>query len=81
MYYTYIIESQIKKGQRYIGYTTNLDKRIAEHDSGKCLYTAKFRPWDLKLYIAFESLELARKFESYLKSGSGHAFAKKHFGF
>jgi hypothetical protein len=25
-------------------------------------------------------LDLARNFEQYLKSGSGHAFAKKHFG-
>jgi hypothetical protein len=25
-------------------------------------------------------LDLAREFEDCLKSGSGHAFAKKHFG-
>lgn len=81
MYHTYIIESKIKEGQRYIGHTSNLKKRIAEHNSAKCLHTAKFRPWKLKLYIGFESLELARQFESYLKSGSGHAFANKHFGF
>ena len=43
------------------------------------LPTAKHRPWKLKLYVAFETLELARSFERYLKSGSGHAFAKRHF--
>jgi len=30
-------------------------------------------------YIAFETIEAAQRFEHYLKSGSGHAFAKRHF--
>ena len=33
----------------------------------------------LKFYAAFETLDLAQEFERYLKSGSGHAFANKHF--
>jgi len=81
MYYTYIIESEIKQDQRYIGHTSDITQRLAEHNSGKCLYTVKFRPWKIKLYIGFETLVLARQFERYLKSGSGHAFANKHFGF
>ena len=36
-------------------------------------------PWKLKLYIAFETLPQAQHFEKYLKSGSGHAFANRHF--
>jgi len=32
-----------------------------------------------KLYIAFENPRLARNFERYLKSRSGHAFANRHF--
>jgi hypothetical protein len=31
------------------------------------------------LRIAFETLEQAQHFEHYLKSGSGHAFANRHF--
>src|SRR5271165_2889966 len=42
-------------------------------------HAAKFRPWKLKLYIAFESKESALAFEQYLKSGSGRAFCKRHF--
>ena len=79
MYYTYIIESIIKPGERYIGHTSNLKNRIAEHNNGKCNHTSKLKPWKLKLYTAFETLDQAQKFEHYLKSGSGHAFAKKHF--
>src|SRR5262245_13295403 len=29
--------------------------------------------------VAFETIEQAQTFEQYLKSGSGHAFAKRHF--
>jgi hypothetical protein len=30
-------------------------------------------------FYAFETPALAPEFERYLKSGSGHAFAKRHF--
>ncbi|MCG2711675.1 MAG: GIY-YIG nuclease family protein [Candidatus Omnitrophica bacterium] len=79
MYYTYIIESETISNRRYIGHTSDITERLAEHNSGKSPHTAKFRPWRLRLYIAFETLEQAQHFERYLKSGSGHAFANKHF--
>lgn len=79
MYYTYIIESLNKPEERYIGHTSDLKKRLAEHNSGKCEHTSKLKPWKLKLYVAFETLDQAQRFEKYLKSGSGHAFANKHF--
>jgi hypothetical protein len=37
-------------------------------------------PGTIKFYAAFETATLAQQFEGYLKSGSGHAFAKRHFG-
>ena len=79
MYFTYILESLTKPGERYIGHTTDLKKRLKEHNAGKCSHTSGLKPWKLKLYIAFETLIQAQRFEKYLKSGSGHAFAKRHF--
>ena len=79
MHYTYILESKIKPGERYIGHTSDLKKRLEEHNAGKCRHTTKLKPWKIKLYIAFETLAQAKSFEHYLKSGSGHAFAKRHF--
>ena len=38
----------------------------------------KFMPWELVFYAALQDEVTARKFESYLKSGSGRAFARKH---
>ena len=79
MYYTYILESVKYPGKRYIGHTSNLKQRLRGHNAGNCSYTSKFRPWKIKMYVAFEKLETAQKFEKYLKSGSGHAFANRHF--
>jgi putative endonuclease len=41
--------------------------------------TSKYRPWRLRIYFAFSDEARALAFEKYLKSGSGRAFAKKHF--
>jgi predicted GIY-YIG superfamily endonuclease len=79
MYFTYILESSNEPGERYIGHTSDLRKRLEEHNSGKCRHTAKYKPWKLKLYVAFETLSQAQHFERYLKSGAGHAFANRHF--
>src|SRR5437867_11925678 len=63
----------------YIGHTADLRQRLADHNARKCPHTSKFVPWKIKLYVAFETLEQAQRFERYLKSGSGHVFAKRHF--
>jgi len=79
MHYTYILESLARPGEHYIGHTSDIRKRFKEHNSGKCSHSAKLKPWKLKVYVAFETLEQAQHFERYLKSGSGHAFANRHF--
>lgn len=52
--------------------------RLVKHNEGGSPHTAKFKPWKLVAYIAFQDKEKAAAFEQYLKSGSGHAFANKH---
>ena len=79
MFYTYIIRSINNPDQRYIGSTSDLRKRLAKHNEGGVPHTAPFKPWKLEVYIAFETKEKAAAFEAYLKTGSGHAFAKCHF--
>jgi putative endonuclease len=80
MFYTYILQSLKYPEQRYIGHTDDLKRRLSEHNAGKCHHTVKFMPWKVHVYIAFKEMNLAQEFERYLKSGSGHAFAKRHFG-
>ena len=79
MFYTYILRSLSHPEQRYIGSTTDLKARLAKHNAGEVPHTSKFKPWKLEVYIAFETKEKATAFETYLKSGSGHAFANRHF--
>ena len=77
MYYVYLIRSINYPDQTYIGLTDNLRARIAKHNEGGSPHTAKFKPWVLKTYLAFSTRLQAANFETYLKSGSGRAFAKK----
>ena len=78
MYYVYLIESVSAQDERYLGMTGDLKKRLQEHNGGKSSHTSKFGPWKLKTYVAFTDRAKAEAFERYLRSGSGHAFARKH---
>ncbi|MBN8936354.1 MAG: GIY-YIG nuclease family protein [Rhizobiales bacterium] len=77
MFYVYLIGSLSSNEQRYVGMTTDLKRRLQEHNDGKSYHTSKFKPWRLVTYVAFSDRAKAGSFERYLKSGSGHAFANK----
>lgn len=79
MHYVYLLTSERDPRQRYTGVTSDLRKRLADHNSGRSPHTSHFLPWRLKAYIAFSDENKAAQFERYLKSGSGHAFANRHF--
>ncbi len=77
MRYVSLLQSTGVLGQRYVGVTSDLKKRLADHNAGKSRHTSKYVPWKLVTYVAFSDERKAESFEQYLKSGSGHAFAKK----
>ncbi|MDP1738418.1 MAG: GIY-YIG nuclease family protein [Caulobacter sp.] len=79
MHYVYLLESVGEPGQRYTGLTDDLKARLAAHNAGRSPHTSKYRPWRLVTYVAFNTRTKAAAFESYLKSGSGNAFAAKRF--
>ncbi len=74
-YYTYILKSQ-KNNSLYIGYTSDLKKRLKEHNSGKNQATRPFRPYVLIFYEAFLSKIDAQDRERYLKGGYGRKTIK-----
>jgi len=78
--YVYILQTVQSPDHFYASLTEDLRQRLAKHNSGEVPHTSKIKPWKVKFYAAFESLEMAQQFEKYLKSGSGHEFAKHHFG-
>ena len=79
MTYVYILQSAENDGRHYVGITGDLKLRLRQHNAGEVLHTAKYKPWRLKNYVAFDDELKAHAFERYLKSGSGRAFAKRHF--
>jgi predicted GIY-YIG superfamily endonuclease len=77
MYYIYLIRSISYPDQTYIGFTKNLEKRLANHNTGSTFHTSKFKPWTIVMYFAFSNKNTAIHFEKYLKSGTGRAFVTK----
>ena len=75
MYYTYILRS-IRDRKLYIGYTTNLERRLTEHQMGKSISTACRRPFQLIFYEAFLDEKSAKRRESYFKTTKGKTALK-----
>jgi putative endonuclease len=71
VHYVYLIESESTPGRRYVGSSSNLKRRMDQHNSGRSLHTRKYMPWRLATYLAFSARMQADEFERYLKSGSG----------
>lgn len=79
MYFVYLIKSIPFPKQHYVGFSTDYKGRLEDHNSGKSTHTNKFKPWELICFFAFNQEKMAKDFETYLKTGSGRAFLKKHF--
>ena len=75
-WYVYIL--LCKNHQYYVGYTSDIERRIIEHNSGKVHFTSDKRPVKLITFIAFSDKYKALEFEKYLKSGSGISFRNRH---
>jgi predicted GIY-YIG superfamily endonuclease len=62
-----------------VGFTRDLGQRLEDHNARKARHTRKFVPWRCVVAVRFDDERKARAFERYLKSGSGRAFANRHF--
>ena len=75
-YYVYILRS-LKDSKRYIGITTDPDRRLYEHNTGLVLSTKGRRPF-VRIYLEkCINRQAARKREKYFKSGGGRRFLKR----
>jgi putative endonuclease len=66
MYFVYILYSN-SLNRYYVGYTSNLDERLTEHNSGVSSYTRKGIPWVLMYSETFDNKTDAIKRENYIK--------------
>lgn len=76
MYFVYLLK--LSNGKIYTGSTPDVESRFKEHQNGFCESTKNFRPVELIWYCVFKDRLSARRFENYLKTGSGQAFRNKH---
>ena len=76
MHYIYLLQDE--QGKLYVGYSGDLKKRIQDHKYKRVTTTKIYREPSLIWYCAFKNKKVALDFETYLKVGSGHAFARKH---
>jgi putative endonuclease len=56
-----------------------MQTRLDWHNAGQNAQTVRDRPWHVLVSLEFRTAEAAGQFERYLKTGSGRAFAKRHF--
>ena len=77
--FVYVLRSDSEPKRHYVGVTSSVDRRLEWHNHGPSGQTVMHRPWSLVVVLEFRDEPTAVSFERYLKSGSGRAFAKRHF--
>lgn len=78
--YVYVLKS-VRYAKLYIGYTSDLRKRLVQHNRGDSKFTTRFKPWTLVYYEAFSNPAAARMRESNLKyNGNSMRELKKRIG-
>ena len=78
--YVYVLQS-LRYARLYIGYTSDLRKRLRQHNDGESAYTTRFKPWKLVYYEAFSEVDAAQRRESSLKyNGNPMRELKKRIG-
>lgn len=80
MFYTYILKST-RAGKYYVGYTGDLEKRLATHNAGRVTATKRDCPWEFFYHENFSSEADAVRREQQLKSWkSRKALERLKFG-
>lgn len=72
----YVLQSATT-GRRYIGISSNLPRRLDEHNRNQSRATRGRGPWKLLYTESCSDYLQARKRERFLKSGPGHAFLRE----
>ncbi|MBM4277703.1 MAG: GIY-YIG nuclease family protein [Deltaproteobacteria bacterium] len=69
-YFVYVLKSE-STSSSYVGHTSNLEKRIVEHNNNKSLSTRGKKPWRLVYKEEFTTRSEAALREKYFKSVKG----------
>jgi len=73
MVYVYSLKNEMN-AEIYVGITTDIRRRLKEHNTGKNRYTKAFIPWEVFYIEEQPDYMHAREREKYLKSAAGKRF-------
>ena len=76
MFYTYVLQSE-KNKQIYIGFTSDLKRRLLEHNQGLNFSTKRYIPWKVVYFEACIEKSDALRREKYLKTTQGGRLLKR----
>jgi len=76
MFYNYILMS-LKNNELYTGFTSDLKKRLQEHNQGLNFSTKRYMPWKVVYYEACLDKDDAVRRERYLKTTQGGRLVKR----
>lgn len=75
IFYTYVLKS-LKDNHFYIGFTSDIEQRMKEHQMGSVISTKYRRPLMLVYYeVCFDKISAIKR-EKYLKTTYGHRYLK-----
>ena len=69
--YTVYVLRSLKDGKHYTGFTSDLDRRLKEHNSGKTASTKRRRPFVVLYTETYDSKPEAAKREKFFKTSKG----------
>ncbi|OFZ53300.1 MAG: endonuclease [Bacteroidetes bacterium RIFCSPHIGHO2_02_FULL_44_7] len=78
MFVVYVLKSSATE-KSYVGMTTDINRRLKEHNAGKHFYTRRHIPWVVVRTESLPGREEARARERYLKSAAGRRFLERVF--
>jgi putative endonuclease len=76
MFFVYVLLSQ-KTNRRYVGMSSDPEKRLLQHNGGYNRSTKAYIPWIKVHSESFATRVEARNREKYLKSGIGREYLDK----
>ena len=74
-YYVYVLVSE-KDGNKYVGYTSDLKRRLVSHNKGEVPSTRKRLPMKLIYFEGCLNRQDATKREKYLKTAWGKRYIR-----
>ncbi len=76
LYYVYILLNEAKT-RTYTGVSSDVDKRLAEHNAGRVKASSAYRPYKIIHTESFKTLREARQKEIFYKSTTGRRKLKE----